>query len=98
MVDLLSLAVNIPIGWPSYHRLQGVERWQSGQPRLARALWLRSIKAAHDLAMPHEEALAHLALARAARPGSAERDRHLGEARRLEDLLGCPLVPDSLAV
>jgi serine/threonine protein kinase/tetratricopeptide (TPR) repeat protein len=96
VADLLSLAVNIPIGWPSYQRLQGVERWQSGQPRLARALWERSIRSARALSMPHEEGLAHLALARTARPGSADREGHLGEVRRIEDRLDCPLVPDFL--
>ncbi|MCU0656686.1 MAG: DUF2791 family P-loop domain-containing protein [Polyangiaceae bacterium] len=88
--DLLTLAFNIPLGWPYYHRLKGVELRISGHPDRASASFRKGIDRARELRMPHDEALNLLELARTLAP-CRERSRSLDEAIRLFQQLHCPL-------
>jgi hypothetical protein len=89
--DLLTLAFNIPIGWPYYHRIKGVELRLLGQPEKAAAACRKGAASARELAMPHDEALNLLELARSLPRNNPERARSLDEAERLFEDLRCPL-------
>lgn len=89
--DLLTLAINIPLGWPYYHRVRGEALRIEGKRRRAEAAFRRSLRSARKLRMPHDEALAHLGLARVGLPGSALRIRHAGLADAMLEGLGCRL-------
>jgi eukaryotic-like serine/threonine-protein kinase len=90
VLDLLTLALSIPIGWPYYYRLAGEARRLDGKSRAAKANFRRCLRSARELGMPYDEALAHLELARLEPPRSAPRDQHLSDAERMLEKLGCP--------
>jgi hypothetical protein len=89
--DLLTLALSIPIGWPYYHRSHGEMQRLDGNLRTAAWAFERGRAAAHRLGMPHDEALAHLDLARVAAPGSRARAQHAAQAEAMLERLACPL-------
>jgi hypothetical protein len=89
--DLLTLALCVPIAWPCYHRARGEAQRLDGKPRGAVRAFERARIAARRLGMPHDEALAHLALARSAPPQSAARVAHAARAKRMLEPLACPL-------
>jgi hypothetical protein len=87
--DLRVLSINIPIGEPYYQRLNGEAHRLDGKPERAKRSFARGLLAARRLGMRHDEALAHLDLARMAEPASALRSAHLSCAERMLDELGC---------
>jgi serine/threonine protein kinase/tetratricopeptide (TPR) repeat protein len=80
MLALWSLALNIPIGRPSYHRMRGRALVLRGRERAARQAFARGIDEATRLAMPYEEALARLELGAASVRGSRAREAELARA------------------
>ncbi len=74
-----------PIGKPAAHRYKGYYEWLSGKPEKARRNWQSSLAAAQKLSMPHEEALAHWALAQLPDP---EQFAHRQSAREILEKLG----------
>lgn len=91
LIDLMALAVNIPIGRPCHHRMQGEARRLDGKLGSARRSFEKSLSAARKLGMPHDEALARLDLAALDAPGTAAREQHLRGAEELLEQLGCRL-------
>ena len=89
IIDLMMLAVNIPIGRPCYRRMRGESQWLDGRPKAARRSFERSLVAARKLGMRYDEALAQLALARLEAPRSPQRLRLLGNAEQILEELGC---------
>jgi hypothetical protein len=59
--------------------------------RAAERAFERGRSAAHRLGMAHDEALAHLDLARVAPPGSRSHAEHQSHAERMLERLACPL-------
>jgi len=80
---LLFISVIFPIIWPTYHRIQG--RWSRLEGARARAKrsWERGLAAAVQLDIPYDQALAHIDIASAERPGATARLRHLDLAEVL---------------
>jgi len=89
--DLLTLALSIPIGWPYFHRIHGEMLRLDDRLRAAERAFERGRSAAHRLGMAHDEALAHLDLARVAPPGSRSHAEHQSHAERMLERLACPL-------
>jgi serine/threonine protein kinase len=89
VLDLRRFALSIPIGWPYYHRSHGEFRRVAGERPAAERAFQRGLLAARKLGMRHDEALAHLDLARLAAARSAARHDHLGRAERLLARLEC---------
>jgi serine/threonine protein kinase/tetratricopeptide (TPR) repeat protein len=87
--DLRRFAWSIPIGWPYYRRAQGELARVAGKTTAAQTAFQRSLFAARKLGMQHDEALAHLELARLAAPRSAERLDHLERAERMLERMEC---------
>jgi len=87
--DLFTLALNIPIGWPYYHRIKGEELRIDGKPRDARKSFEKGLAAAKKLGMRHDEAIAHLDLARIERPGTLARMDHLSRAKTMLEEMRC---------
>src|SRR5262249_33503561 len=85
---LRRFARRFPLARPAALRAAAHEQWLRGRRRRAHALLTRSAETAAKFAMPYDEALAHLELARAA-PTTAQQQRHreLAEARFRD--LGC---------
>jgi serine/threonine protein kinase/tetratricopeptide (TPR) repeat protein len=86
---LSDFALRFPVAQPASLRCSGMLAWFQDKPRQARSAWRKALKVARELDMPYEEALAHLALARASAPGSPERAAHEQEARALFTRMGC---------
>jgi serine/threonine protein kinase/tetratricopeptide (TPR) repeat protein len=87
--DLRVLSINIPIGEPYYQRLNGEAHRLDGKPERAKRAFAKGMLAARRLGMRHDEALAHLDLARMEEPASALRAAHLACAERMLEELGC---------
>jgi hypothetical protein len=85
----MALAVNIPIGRPCHHRMQGEARRLDGKLGAARRSFEKSLSAARELGMAYDEALAGLDLAALDAPGGARREQHLERAAALLEELGC---------
>jgi hypothetical protein len=91
LIDLMALAVNIPIGRPCHHRMRGEAQRIDGKLGAAWRSFGKSLSAARELGMPYEEALAQLALAALDAPGVAAREQRLCGAAQLLEGLGCRL-------
>jgi hypothetical protein len=89
--DLLTLAVCVPIAWPCYYRIRGQAQHLEGKRCEALRAFERARVTARRLGMPHDEALAHLDLARSAPPHSPARVAHAAHAERMLEQLACPL-------
>jgi hypothetical protein len=75
-----------PIGAPQAWLRQGQHDWLADRPAAAHAAWTRSLAAAHDLAMPYEQGLAHYELGR--HLSGLDRLQHLMQAAELFTSLG----------
>ena len=83
-----------PIAAPRYWRAVGLHRWRDAAAITA---WRSSLASAVSLAMPYDEGLAHLLLARALDDGQAsQRAIHAARARELLDAAGARWMLDSL--
>jgi hypothetical protein len=89
LIDLMALAVNIPIGRPCHHRMRGEARRLDGRIEAARRSFEKSLSAARTLGMPYDEALARLDLAAHDAPRTAAREQHLQAASDRLQQLGC---------
>ena len=86
---LSSFARRFPFTRAMALRCHGRLLWLSGHAWRARRAWKRSARLAHDMGMPYDEALAWFELARAATPGSPEREASLRRATEGFSRLGC---------
>ncbi|HEX8823129.1 MAG TPA: AAA family ATPase, partial [Archangium sp.] len=91
---LSSFAVRFPHARPAALRCTGQLHWLAGRSWRARSVWKRSARLARELGMPYDEALAWLELARAAAPGSSEREDSLRQALEGFKRLGCTSLVD----
>ncbi|GIV98385.1 MAG: adenylate/guanylate cyclase domain-containing protein [Herpetosiphonaceae bacterium] len=69
-----------PIGRPHMLLYHGLYSWQRGKHRRAQRLWNRALVAARRLAMPYDQALVHLTIARHLPAVSSARQTHLEQA------------------
>ncbi|PTL84729.1 serine/threonine-protein kinase PknK [Vitiosangium sp. GDMCC 1.1324] len=86
---LSSLATRFPLARAVALRCSGKMYWLAGQKWRARSAWKRSAKLAREMGMPYDEAQAWFELARAAAPGSPERELSLRQAMEGFTRLGC---------
>jgi serine/threonine protein kinase/tetratricopeptide (TPR) repeat protein len=86
---LSSFATRFPLARPVALRCTGRLHWLAGRQWRARRTWKRAARLAGELGMPYEEALAWFELARAAAPGSSEREDSLRRALEGFTRLGC---------
>jgi hypothetical protein len=81
--NLVRFARAFPLGGPMASLCSGRAAWLAGKPRRAMRAWKKAIAVAARLAMPWEQGLAHLELARRLPAGSPERQEHLARAREI---------------
>jgi tetratricopeptide (TPR) repeat protein len=86
---LSSFATRFPMALSMALRCRGRLHWLEGRRWRARRAWRRAVRLARELDMPYDEALAWFELARAAAPGSPEREAGLREALTGFTRLGC---------
>lgn len=86
---LSSFATRFPLTRAVALRCAGRMHWLAGHTWRARSAWKRSARLAREMGMPYEEALAWFELARAAAPGSPEREDSLRRAMEGFTRLGC---------
>ncbi|WNG43187.1 protein kinase [Archangium minus] len=86
---LSSFATRFPLARAVALRCTGRMHWLAGRTWRARRAWKRSARLAREMGMPYDEALAWFELARAAPPGSAERETFLRQAVEGFTRLGC---------
>jgi tetratricopeptide (TPR) repeat protein len=92
--QLALFAFSLPLGAPTHLRLRGeLEALEGKKRRSIRSLG-KAIAAAKRLHMPHEEALAHAALARTLAPGGEAQAAHRAAAETLLTKLRCSLDLD----
>jgi hypothetical protein len=82
-----------PIGKPAAYRYQGYYELLSGKPEKAHRNWQASLDVAQKVSMPHEEALAHWALAQLPGP---EQAAHRQQTRKILERLGAAAYFDYL--
>jgi class 3 adenylate cyclase/tetratricopeptide (TPR) repeat protein len=85
---LRQFARSFPIARPRAELCSGLAAFLAGKPGSARAAWHSSLRAAMQLAMPYEQARAHLEIGRHLAPGTPSRERHLDESIRIFEQLG----------
>lgn len=78
-----------PLGRAHAALWDGLRAWLRGHQRRALRSWRRAIGLAEALGLPYEGARAHLEIGRHALPGAEARRRHLDEAARRFEALGC---------
>lgn len=81
----------LPVGRSRSARIEGLAASLGGHPARARRCWRRALALARTAAMPLDEALAHLELARRGALAPADRAAHLSAATALFESLGCEL-------
>jgi serine/threonine protein kinase len=86
---LSSFAARFPLARAVALRCAGRMYWLEGWKRRARRAWKRGARLAREMGMPYDEAQAWLELARAAAPGSPEREESLRQAVEGFTRLGC---------
>lgn len=86
MRGVATFARVFPLGQPGFHRMRGLQAWLRGHRRAAHRHWARSLAAAERLAMPYEQAEAHLAIGR--HPRSPADAAHLQAAQAILDRIG----------
>jgi tetratricopeptide (TPR) repeat protein len=86
---LSSFATRFPLARPVALRCTGRLHWLAGRSWWARRTWKRAVRVARESGMPFDEALAWFELARAAAPGSSEREESLRRALEGFTRLGC---------
>jgi serine/threonine protein kinase len=86
--ELKGMGKLFPSALPSRYLWEGRLNWELGKHAQATADWEASLQEARRLVMPHDEALALLALGTAAGPGQAGRLERLREAEGIFARLG----------
>jgi hypothetical protein len=81
-----------PIGRPRSWLCQGLAQWLSGHPARAHRSWRRGLAESERLAMPYEQARAHLEIGRHLEVGDPLRQSHLTRAEEMFTRLGA--APD----
>ena len=77
-----------PVGKPRAWLCRAKANRLAGRPKRARWACRKALRAAEDLAMPYERALAHLELGRSLDRGDPDRGDHLDRARAILERLG----------
>lgn len=81
-----------PLGRPRSWLCRGLLQWLSGHPARARSSWRRGLRESERMAMPYEQARAHLEIGRHLAAGDPARHSHLARAEELFARLGA--APD----